>query len=297
MKKITCEFCGEKFNDADQRCPHCGGPNRLASKAQTEAAMKEGKALPALADSERHGKHGAGRPKTIEELRTFAVKHNLPLEKMRVHLGEDYREPKAFGIYQAEDGSFVVYKNKADGSRAIRYQGRDEAYAVNELYLKMREQVGQQRSYQAALLGQTRSAEKKSVSWKTKLWAKVWIILLVSVICFWIWGSIRRSGPTRGYYCYNDDYYYFQGGNWYYYDNGWLPVIADSTLTSNYDEYYASSAFNREYGVTDFINSGYYDPNINQNNHVLNDDNDNDDDDWDWGGDEWDDIGDWDSDW
>ena len=57
--------------------------------------------------------------------------------------------------------------------------------------------------------------------------------------------------------------------------------------------------------MTDFINSGYYDPNINQNNHVLNDDdngivndNDNDnDDDWDWGGNDWDDIGDWDSDW
>ena len=107
MKKITCEFCGEKFKYADQRCPHCGGPNRLASKAQTEAAMKEGKALPALADSKRHGKHGAGRPKTIEELRTFAVKHNLPLEKMRVLLGEAHREPKTLGIHPAEDGSVV----------------------------------------------------------------------------------------------------------------------------------------------------------------------------------------------
>ena len=48
-------------------------------------------------------------------------------------LGQDIREPRAFGIYQDADGLFVVYKNKANGERAVRYRGRDEAYAVNEL--------------------------------------------------------------------------------------------------------------------------------------------------------------------
>ena len=35
-------------------------------------------------------------------------------------IGEDCREPKAYGIFQTDDGDFVVYKNKADGVRAVR---------------------------------------------------------------------------------------------------------------------------------------------------------------------------------
>ncbi len=33
----------------------------------------------------------------------------------------------------------IVYKNKADGSRSIRYRGPDEAYAVRALYEKLLE--------------------------------------------------------------------------------------------------------------------------------------------------------------
>ena len=288
MKKITCEYCGEKFNDTAQRCPHCGGPNRLASQAQGESRLTE------KDPRQSAKKRGAAKPRTIDELRAFAAAHKLPLDRMRVHLGEDYRGPKAFGIYQAKDGSYVVYKNKADGSRAIRYQGPDEAHAANELYLKMKEMVSQQRSYQSALRSRTGTSAKKAASGLSRLREYTWVILLVAVICFWIWGSIRKSAPTRGYYRYNDEYYYCQGGNWYYYDDGWLPVIADSALTDHYDDYYESTVFNREYGVTDFASSGYYDPNTYENDGNWNDD---DDDDWDWGDDDWDDIGDWDSDW
>lgn len=57
---------------------------------------------------------------------------------MRFYIGEDFKEPKAFGVFKDTDGNFVVYKNKADGSRAIRYRGPDETHAVNEIYQKMR---------------------------------------------------------------------------------------------------------------------------------------------------------------
>lgn len=77
-------------------------------------------------------------PKTIDELKAFATENNIPLEKLHVHLDEDYHAPKAFGIYRDRD-EFVVYKNKEDGSRAVRYRGTDEAYAVNEIYQKIRE--------------------------------------------------------------------------------------------------------------------------------------------------------------
>lgn len=38
-------------------------------------------------------------------------------------------------------GEVTVYKNKSDGTRAVRYQGTDEAYAVNEVYLKIKEML------------------------------------------------------------------------------------------------------------------------------------------------------------
>ena len=115
--KIKCEFCGSYISDTDEKCPNCGAPNANMVRS---------------AD---------GVPKTIEELKAFCAAHNMPLEKMRFFIGVDFREPRAFGIYRDENGDFIVYKNKADGSRAVRYRGKDEAYAVNELYQKLKSEV------------------------------------------------------------------------------------------------------------------------------------------------------------
>ena len=92
---------------------------------------------------------GAREPKTVDELKAYCEARNLPTEKMRFFIGEDYREPKAFGIYEDADGAFVVYKNKADGTRAVRYSGPDEAYAVRELFLKMQQEIGNQKQKSA----------------------------------------------------------------------------------------------------------------------------------------------------
>ena len=63
-----------------------------------------------------------------------------------MHIGENYTSPMAFGIYKDDvTGHFVVYKNKPDGQRAVRYEGKDEAYAVNELYQKIRTMVANAR--------------------------------------------------------------------------------------------------------------------------------------------------------
>ncbi len=85
---------------------------------------------------------GTRIPQTIEELKAFCAEKGMPLEKMRFFIGENIQEPKAFGIYRDENDRFVVYKNKADGSRAVRYSGPDEAYAVRELYLKLKSRGG-----------------------------------------------------------------------------------------------------------------------------------------------------------
>lgn len=141
--KIKCDWCGSWINDFDQVCPNCGGVNN------------------------NYNRHANGVPQTIEELKAWAKEMNLPLEEMRTFIGEDYKGAKAFGIYKDEtDGTFVVYKNKEDGIRAVRYKGSDEAYAVNELYQKMKERVAVQKAHQQPkaakpVSGPTASAQQK----------------------------------------------------------------------------------------------------------------------------------------
>ncbi|WP_029232209.1 hypothetical protein [Butyrivibrio sp. VCB2006] len=86
-----------------------------------------------------------GTPRTIEELKDYCNKNGYTASKTRFYIGVNYQCAKAFGIYKDEEtGEFVVYKNKANGARAIRYKGYDEAYAVNELYQRLLEEVGNQ---------------------------------------------------------------------------------------------------------------------------------------------------------
>lgn len=81
------------------------------------------------------------QPRTIAELEGWYRDRNLPpYETTRFFIGINYTGARAFGIYQ-EGNEFIVYKNKDDGSRAIRYQGPDEAFAVNELYLKLKSEI------------------------------------------------------------------------------------------------------------------------------------------------------------
>lgn len=121
--RIKCEYCESFIDDTDEKCPYCGAVNKGLARS------------------------GKGIPKTIEELCDFAKSHNLPLEEMHYYLGENYEGPKAIGIYHDEDSdNFIVYKNKSDGTRSVRYQGKDEAYAVNEIYQKMKTDVMNQKA-------------------------------------------------------------------------------------------------------------------------------------------------------
>ncbi len=85
--KIKCEYCGQMISETNQTCPYCGAENSRVSRVAN------------------------GVPTTIGELKVYCGKHNLPLQKMRVFIGEDYRGARAFGIYKDEStGNFVVYK-------------------------------------------------------------------------------------------------------------------------------------------------------------------------------------------
>ena len=83
------------------------------------------------------------KTKIIEELKQWYEDRKIPPERVtRFFIGSNYKGAKAFGIYKDEvTDKCVVYKNKADGSRSIRYEGMDEAYAVNELYKKLKSEI------------------------------------------------------------------------------------------------------------------------------------------------------------
>ena len=116
--RVKCNYCDQMIEDNLKYCPNCGASMPTANRT------------------------ASGQPKTIEELKAWYTAHDLPPENVtRFFIGKDIREPRAFGIFKNGNGEFVVYKNKSDGSRAVRYQGYDEGYAVNELYLKLKSEI------------------------------------------------------------------------------------------------------------------------------------------------------------
>ena len=120
--QIKCEYCGSMIDEAATKCPYCGATNQSVKRSADHT------------------------PKTIAELQQwYQDRHLPPYETTRFFIGINYTKPKAFGIYQDGD-QFIVFKNKANGERAIRYKGTDEAYAVNELYLKLKDEILNQKA-------------------------------------------------------------------------------------------------------------------------------------------------------
>lgn len=126
---------------------------------------------------------GYDEPKTIEELKTWFKENGYEPARTRFFAGVDVRSPKAFGVYQDELGDYIVYKNKADGTRVIRYQGPDEEFAVHELYQRFLEEIINQQTRWAA--GQTTAVNSPIYSFepKSRPVTKVHILLFI-VIAF-----------------------------------------------------------------------------------------------------------------
>ena len=301
--KVKCEYCDNYIDDTEEVCPLCGAPNEHMIRS------------------------GIGVPKTIEELRAFAESKNLPLQQMRFFLGEDIREPRAFGIYKDEGGNCIVYKNKSDGSRVIRYRGEDEAYAVNELYQKMRTEVVEQKAKQRVY--PTRSSSRpfgassaaKPVSGRQRNIKRIAaaLIILTLVAIF----AAALILPDNGYYYYENSYYYTEdtGSSWYIYDEvteTWSPCAKIKELARNWRDYkiadaasaaeddsdnstvYVDTYYSPYYGYSYDSGSDYsYSDSWDSDDSYDSWNDDWDDDDWDWdSGSDWDSsYTDWDSDW
>ncbi len=154
-----CEYCGGLVLSSDKTCPSCGATNLHYVEDAPSVVLT---------------------PHTIEELKEYCAERNMPLQRMRFFIGENYQKPKAFGIYQNAAGEFIVYKNKADGSRSFRYTGRDEEYAVREIYQKLLEECHKRNIWPDTPDGKppksTRTPQKKNNNGNVKTF--LWLFLL-----------------------------------------------------------------------------------------------------------------------
>ena len=191
-------------------------------------------------------------PRTIEELRAWYAARNLPPEEVtRFFIGKDIKEPRAFGIYRDGD-RFVVYKNKDDGSRAVRYHGPDEGYAVNELYLRLKQEIENQKGRN----GERSEANGKEDRQQMIVGLAIFLaILLAAVLVILLLDSFS---PDDGYYNYQNRWYYYGSSNWYVYEDDWIPYNVDTELKNNYEDYYEGETYSSDYDVPDFALTEYY---------------------------------------
>ena len=189
-----CSVCGTPVRSDEPKCSCCGAANEV--------------------------------PRTIEELKAYCVKKGMPLDRMRFFVGKDYVKPKAFGIYE-DGGRFIVYKNKADGSRAVRYEGPDEEYAVRELFLKLLDECHKRGIYpdgrpvEKPARSQTGSAGGTSRTGKRKSRGKTVVLVLcalclIAMICIFSTFDWSFRSYKNGYYQLNDSYYLKKGSHWFY---------------------------------------------------------------------------------
>jgi len=282
MEVHICENCGKPLPEGATFCPACGH--------EQTADIKLTKI-----------------PETIEELKAFCASHNMPLEKMRFFIGEDYRGARAFGIYKDDEGKCVVYKNKSDGSRAIRYEGPDEAHAVREIYEKLKSETELRREKRGVssrvtpAVGVPKDGGGGDPLWEKILgfvfvfWKPILLLLIAAVFLF-----ISAHRPNRGYYRYQDDTYYYQDGSWYlydiYYDDWRYYDNAPQELRENADNYFYSEDYDRSYGTTDFSATDLFSDSSIWDDFDWGSDSSSGSSDSDW--DSWDSFDtDWDSDW
>ena len=309
--KDRCPRCGAMVLPTEKYCPQCGAKLILDAPEPSEErpfAEPEGFAGPApdpipepLEEPARESDAprtyveqaqetadarmtSSGPPRTIEELQAFCAVNEMPLEKMRFFIGTNYRQPRAFGIYRDGD-NFVVYKNKDDGSRAVRYHGPDEAFAVKELYEKLLDEChrrdiwpdGKPEGWDEA----QRKAKRRA---KTIVIVTVVVIFAISALIIFV-GVWKHRGD--GYYRFGDrGTYYRYGNDWYYYDTyyDWVPVY-DHPYYDDYGEYYMGSDYDRSWGSSNFKSSDAWER-IESESHTSSDDYDSwDSSDTDWSSD------------
>lgn len=278
--QVKCEYCGSFISDKDEFCSQCGAVNSSFKRVVDET------------------------PKTISELEAWYKSRNLPPKEVtRFFIGENYTGAKAFGIYE-ENGEFIVYKNKDDGSRAIRYSGKDEAYAVNELYLRLKSEILNQKAHN--INNKSNGAAQTGSKFTNKFNTILGFVMFGGVMLFIVVGLITsliddfRDEPYRGnYYRNGDDIYYcnsYVDDDWYWYDydtEDYIPVNLPGEMYDDIQSYKYSDGENWDVDIERFedTETGQYVSSLNESSDSDSDYS------WD-SSDSWDsDSSDWGSDW
>jgi len=238
------------------------------------------------------------QPETIGELQQWYADHNLPPEEVtRFFIGRNITAPKAFGIYKDENGEFVVYKNKASGERAIRYQGPDERFAVGEILSKLKDEIAMRKGSKPRSNVSSMAASSSDTSTPSSASGLTWsfnktagkgcflVGLVMAILAIFIPSS--KEVPN-GYYSYDDTPYYHQGSSWYRYnaaDMIWaLAESLDEIITKdNVDQYRLKSFSGRRFEDTEWYDKGSsYDNDDDDSNYNWDDDDSWDSDDTNW---------------
>lgn len=295
-EKKICRYCGSVLTGQVDRCPECGatvsdafsspekqenaGSVAVAVKteqkqsAKSEKGKQAAKAVKAEQEQERIVPVETGQeqvithPETIAELQQYCAQKGMPLIRMRFFIGENYKQPRAFGIYRDGD-DFVVYKNKDNGNRAVRYKGPDEAFAVNEIFQKLLSECHLRGIYPDG--EPDRSKETVSRGYKTKSQVSgvglfFGMIALVAVIGIGSAIGNHVKHKKDGYYRVGETTYYRYGDDWSVYD----PVSADwywdddvSFPYSNYEDYSVGDSYSAdwadEWGISNIETSTVWD--------------------------------------
>lgn len=252
-----CPNCGAMIMASDKFCPQCGQP---------------------ISDEGSQWQPG-DTPETIGQLSAFCAYHGMPLEKMRFFVGQDYRQPRAFGIYQDGD-QFVVYKNKDDGSRAVRYHGPDEAYAVHELYEKLLDECHKRNIWPGGKPQEQIKREKKAR--RLLILTIAATVLVTALVAFFIIHAEKKAHSHDGYYRFDDaGLYYLYGSSWYYDDSDWV-AVDHMAYDEGYSDYYLGSEYDSSWGYSDFERSSEWQQ-IQEESRTSSDDYDS----WDAGDTDW----------
>lgn len=267
-----CQYCGTTLSSDTKICPSCGAPNPNYVENTARTIFF---------------------PKTIAELQEYCAERGMPLLRMRFFIGEDFKEPKAFGIYQDGD-DFVVYKNKANGQRAIRYRGPDEAHAVDEIFTKLLEECHNRGIYpdgkpESGSGIPSRSGRGRGNNRSSKSIRKIFLIAFMVSMAISVLAGVFSTIQHRndGYYEYGNEVYYHYGNDWYHTsssNDGWIESY--DFPVDDYEDYAIGTDYDSDWGVSDFKESSAYQQIVEDNSSGSSDY-----DSWDSGG------TDWDSDW
>ncbi|MDO4198186.1 MAG: hypothetical protein Q4D13_04260 [Erysipelotrichaceae bacterium] len=193
---------------------------------------------------------------SIREMEAFFLEKDIPQEKIRFFVNENRGDSRCFGIYQDPDtGKYIVYKNKDDGSRFVRYEGYDEAKACDVFFSKLKDEMAL-REKSSDNTKKSYSNTRKSADWPKIIAYFTGAIAVVGVLISLALFAAGIFGPKTGYYYKDDHWYSYSGSNWYYYDDyydDWYWY--DGTIG---DDYYYSYAVDDSMGVSDVVDSYNY---------------------------------------